>query len=98
VPLPMNEALWTFTDESRRLLAAASLPPSCKFYKCAQVTCSDVESSVMSQGPCASSRIVMHRIKCIGTRAWFKVSCEHVSVHLYAQSCCGRLLACMEAG
>ena len=35
IPLPMNEALWTFTDESRRLLAAASLPPSCKFYKCA---------------------------------------------------------------
>ena len=38
VPLPMNEALWTFTDESRRLLAAASLPPLCKFYKCAQFT------------------------------------------------------------
>jgi len=47
VPLPMNEDLWTFTDESRRLLAAASLPPSCKFYKCASAPvflCADYTS------------------------------------------------------
>ena len=35
IPLPMNDALWTFSDESQRILQSASMPSSCKFYKCA---------------------------------------------------------------
>lgn len=33
ISLPMNEELWTFSDESHRILHGASLPSSCQFFK-----------------------------------------------------------------
>jgi len=89
VPLPMNEALWTFTDESRRLLAAASLPPSCKFYKCASAPALRVPTMPVTHDLFAANLDVPWLLQ----QAWLKGTiCPQMTCAL------GLLAACMAAG